>query len=441
MIKSDEIAESIKRLHHTEKYWIAFSGGVDSHVLLHLIAKVFPRHQLTAVHINHGLSPNAKQWQEHCRNVCKQLNINFLTLAVQAHPLPGQSPEAAARDARYDALKTLIEKDAVLLTAHQQDDQAETVLLQLLRGGGVAGLAAMPMIKNFGNGYLIRPLLNIKRAELELYAQTHQLQWIEDESNEDPRFDRNFLRLKLFPKLNERWPHATQLLAKFAQQCAEDEHILNTLAEIDINQIRGLTQNTLAISQLLQLNEIRQRNVLRYWLKNLQGIFPSRNIIRAIQNNILLAKPDAQPLVESDGVIIRRFDNYLYADFLIDQQAEAKEMTWHDLTQPLLLPTKLGRLIATWHDKSTQPVSRLPKNVVLKIVFRVGGEKIQPLGRKGNHVLKKLLQEWRVPPWQRDQIPLVYYENKLIAIPRYTIAQEFATQEGESGYMINWQRE
>lgn len=438
MIQADNIAEIIKCLHITDKYWIAYSGGLDSHVLLHLLANAFPHQQLTAIHINHGLSPHADQWQEHCRAVSAQLNINFQALSINAHPIPGQSPEAAARDARYDALLTLIDHDVALLTAHQQDDQAETVLLQMLRGGGAAGLAAMPVIKAFGNGYLIRPLLNITRAELLEYAQAHQLHWIEDESNNDPCFDRNFLRLEIFPILNNRWPHANQLLAKFAQQCAEDEKLLKALADIDINLVRGLSQNILSIPQLLELNEIRQRNTLRYWLRNVQGIFPSRNVIHAIQNNILLAKHDAQPSVEWDNIIIRRFDNHLYATDGDVQHVVTQVVLWHDLMQPLLLPAKLGRLIATWQDKPTQPVLHLPKNVSLKITFRTGGEKIHPLGRMGGHDLKKLFQEWHIPPWERDRIPLIYYEDKLIAIPEYTIAQEYATQKGEPGYMINW---
>lgn len=441
MIKATEIAEIIKQLCTAEKYWIAFSGGLDSHVLLHLVAQSFPLEQITAVHINHGLSPNADQWQAHCHSACAQLNINFQALSVKAHPFPGQSPEAAARDARYDALLTLIEKNAVLLTAHQQDDQAETVLLQMLRGGGVAGLAAMPAIKTFGKGYLVRPLLNFTRAELQHYAQVNQLQWIEDESNNDSRFDRNFLRLELFPILKKRWPHTNQLLSKFAQQCAEDENSLNALADVDINNVSGVSQNNLYIPELLKLNQVRQRNVLRYWFKNLQGIFPSRNIIHAIQNTILQAKHDAQPLVEYEGIIIRRFDNYLCASFDNVQQADLPIVTWHHLNQPLLLPAKLGRLIATWQEKPTQPIMRLSENVSLKIGFRVGGEKIHPLGRMGHHHLKKLFQEWHIPPWERNHIPLIYYEDKLIAIPGYTIAQEYATQEGESGYMIEWQKE
>lgn len=440
MIDPTSIAKIIKQLHDTDNYWIAYSGGMDSHVLLHLVAQSLPRQHLTAVHINHGLSPHSHVWQQHCAEVCQQLNIQFQVLSVNAHPVPGQSPEAAARDARYDALLTLIDQNAALLTAHQQDDQAETLLLQMLRGGGTAGLAAMPAKKPFGNGYLIRPLLQFTRAELLSYAQQHDLTWIEDESNKDSRFDRNYLRLELFPILNKRWPHVKSILSKLAQQFADDEVILNTLAQIDLNQCQGHAQNSLSIDRLLELAEIRQRNSLRYWLRNLLGIFPSRTIVEAIQANIFHAKEDAQPLVEWQDRLIRRYENHLYIDQIPLPLDDEQIIGWQDLQQHLLLPAKLGHLVATWQDNPTQSVLLLPKNAELKIQFRQGGERLHVVGRQGSHPLKKLFQEWHIPPWLRDRMPLIYFEDTLIAVPGYGIAQEFAAQIGSAGYLIHWER-
>lgn len=438
MIIPATIAEIIRKLHSTDKYWIAYSGGLDSHALLHLLSQSFPLQQLTAIHINHGLSVNANLWQEHCRKTCEQLNVAFQAISVNAHPFPGQSPEAAARNARYDALITVIENNAALITAHQQDDQAETVLLQMLRGGGTAGLAAMPAKKIFGQGVLIRPLLNFTRADLLEYAQYHHLKWIDDESNNESRFDRNYLRLELFPMISQRWPHIKSILTKFSKQCADDEAILQTMSQIDINFCQDESDNSLIISKLLQLDEIRQRNTLRYWLRHFLGIFPSRNIIEAIQDNVLKAKKDAQPIVEWQDMKICRYEDHLYILREWQSLNSQEIIYWHNLREPLNLPARLGYLTATWVVTPTFPVLNLPHNAELQIKFRIGGERLHIIGRSGSHPLKKLFQEWHIPPWLRDRVPLIYYDDKFIAVPGLGIAQQNASRIGESGYLIQW---
>ncbi|MDH5600825.1 MAG: tRNA lysidine(34) synthetase TilS, partial [Gammaproteobacteria bacterium] len=259
------LKENLSDYQDTKVLWLAYSGGCDSHVLLHSLVQI--RDQLNpeikAIHINHGLSPLAKEWEEHCREVCQQLAVPYTAISVNAIK-KGASPEEAARLARYAEWQKLIKKDEVILLAHHQDDQAETVLIQLLRGSGVKGLAAMPAKQKFSHGLLCRPLLNFLREELYSYGVEQGLNWIDDPSNFDTDFDRNFLRHEVVPLLEERWPSLKKTLSRTAAHMGEANRLLTELAEQDWLQVKSDQQIT--IDALLKLDEPRQRNVLRYWL-------------------------------------------------------------------------------------------------------------------------------------------------------------------------------
>ncbi|MDG4605564.1 MAG: tRNA lysidine(34) synthetase TilS, partial [Candidatus Contendobacter sp.] len=245
---------------------VGYSGGMDSHVLLHLLAmqrELWPERTLEAIYVDHGLHPASAVWGGHCARVCRELNVPFRTLRIDARPAPGESPEAAARQARYAALAAALEPDAALLTAHHRDDQAETLLLQLLRGAGPHGLAAMPEAARLGQGRLLRPLLNVDRAALLAYAHTQQLQWIEDASNADTGFDRNYLRHRILPLLRERWPAANRVLARSARLCAETAGWLDAEADADLARVMTARPDALSVPALRELSELRQRNLLR----------------------------------------------------------------------------------------------------------------------------------------------------------------------------------
>ena len=217
------------------KTWcLAYSGGVDSQVLLHLLSALNKTHGLNirAVYIDHGLQQASKQWQQHCAKSCESLSIPFQSIYVNAHA-KGESPEAAARHARYGALAELISDDSCLLTAQHQDDQAETFLLQLFRGAGAAGLSAMPVYTKFSKGFHLRPLLGISQKQILDYAEHHQLSWVEDPSNQDHQYDRNYLRHSLMPLLKQRWPAIDKTLSVAAQQQAENASLINQLAQHD----------------------------------------------------------------------------------------------------------------------------------------------------------------------------------------------------------------
>jgi tRNA(Ile)-lysidine synthase len=393
-------------------YWIGYSGGLDSHVLLHLCAelrKQFPL-RLKAVHVHHGLSVNAFDWALHCEKICADLQIEFIQKKIDAKALVGDSPEEVARDLRYAVFAKLIAPQDILLTAHQQDDQAETLLVQLFRGAGPKGLSAMPILQAFSAGFHARPLLPVSRAELKKYAEEHQLTWINDESNEDKKFTRNFLRHTILPVLKQRWPTVTKTLARVAENCAEAEACVTSIAIYDLEQCRGEKNNTLSVKKLLLLDEIRQRQVLRTWFSEKKIAVPSSVKLHQIQRDFLQSSEDRFPYICWDAVELRRYRNELYVMNCLTHHDATQLFSW-DLTQPLIIPN-LGELRAV----STEDIGLREDIKQVTVRFRQGGERCYFVERHCHHLLKQLMQEWGIPPWERDRIPLLFVDDILIAV-------------------------
>lgn len=407
-------------------WWLAYSGGVDSQVLLHLLAQTGLN--LQAVYIDHGLQAESRDWALHCENSCKALKIPFRMISVNAHPEPGESPEAAARKARYQALAELIGEQDCLLTAQHRDDQAETLLLQLFRGAGAAGLAAMPRVSEFSSGWHARPLLDESRKDILEYARHQRLSWVEDPSNLQHRYDRNFLRLQLMPVLKQRWPAINRILAQAAEQQAENKELLEQLAELDLKQlstkIAGLT-----VTGLRAVSEDRQRNVLRYWIKQHHLPVPSRSVLNQIQQQMLTAADDANPEVRWSGVEMHRFKDHIYAFTSLDHEPE-QSLEWQ-ISQTLEITPLRQRLLMNAHTGLGLDKSRIVP--CLQVRFRQGGERLCPAGRQGHHSLKKLFQEAGVPPWLRDRIPLIYQNGELIAVAGHWVADEYKVADDEVG--------
>lgn len=443
--QADKLPRLISRIIHDllaaypaiQRLLLGYSGGIDSHVLLHLLAsqrQAWAGRTLTAVYVDHGLQPASAQWGRHCAEVCRTLAVDFELLRVNAKPPPGESPEAAARRARYRALEQLVGEGDALLTAHQRDDQAETLLLQLLRGAGPHGLAAMPLVAPLGRGLLLRPLLEIERADIRTYADHHGLQWIEDISNLSREPDRNYLRHEVLPLLKARWPALSTTLSRSAQLCAEAAVLLDDLADWDLLQAATERSDCLAIPVLRVLSEQRQRNALRRWFRRLQLPPPNAHHLEHILRDAIAAPRDRQPLIRWPDCEVRRYWEWLYA---------MAPLPPHD-------PSRIFPLAPELMDLSISNVGRLQLSRVqgqgirlaalsgaaVTVRFRRGGERFRPAGRLHSQELKKLLQEANIPPWERDRLPLLYVNEILAAVIGVGVNAEWAARTGEEGMVL-----
>lgn len=418
------------------RYCVAFSGGVDSHVLLHALVQVraqLPCAELHAIHINHGIHPDAGQWARHCEFICRELGVSIEISALRLQRQAGHSLEASAREARYQAWAQLMRAGDMLLLAHHQDDQAETLLLQLMRGSGVKGLAGMPACTTFAHGWLARPLLSLAREALRRYAIGEQLPWIEDPSNMDTAFDRNFLRHAVLPLLRQRWPSLDTTLARAAQHQADAAVLLDTLAQQDIDKLIDTKPRTLKLSPLRQLDPVRQRNILRYWLHQVCGLpLPGSAQLQRILDEVLPAAHDATPLVHWSGAEVRRYHDALYAMAPFAEFDTTWQAAW-DMHGTLHLPTG-DALQAQACEGAGLRQAALEQGVTIR--FRQGGERCRLPGRTHHHDLKKLLQDWGVPPWQRNRIPLVYLDEELAQVVGFCVCAPYAASSGEEGIEI-----
>ncbi|MHC8315893.1 tRNA lysidine(34) synthetase TilS [Pseudomonas sp. LB3P31] len=387
---------------------IAFSGGLDSTVLLHLLvhlAKTQSLPALRAIHIHHGLQAAADAWPQHCQSVCDALGVPLQVIRVQVQP--GASLERAARDARYSAFTEATQANELLLTAQHRDDQAETLLFRLMRGAGVRGLAGMPRERVLGQGHLVRPLLDVTRAELEAYASEHRLSWIEDPSNQDRQFSRNYLRHQVIPAMTERWPQALATMARSAAHLGEAQGLLDELAQIDLASARAsgfewLGVPSLELAPFTGLSTARQRNALSHWLTPLTRLPDSDHW--SGWENLRDAAADARPVWRlAEGELHRAGGRiwWLSGSWL---RPVAEAGAWNDPAQPLVL-TENGMLSFS---------GQIPAGP-LQIRYRQGGE-VMAVGDRGHRDLKRLLNERGVPGFVRGRLPLLYRGTQLLAV-------------------------
>jgi tRNA(Ile)-lysidine synthase len=400
---------------------VAYSGGLDSTVLLHLVRQ-YPN--VTAIHVNHNLSANAKNWQVHCQVTCQQWHIPFIAKSVHL-TANDKGLEAEARKLRYGAIAESITPNSVVLTGQHQQDQLETFIIQLKRGAGPKGLSCMPHSTGFGeSSTLLRPLLAFTRDELEQYALAHQLSWIEDESNKDTRFDRNFVRHQVLPIVQQRWPGFGKAAIRSIELISEQQQLVEEIAEQDL-QLILLSANRLSCEGLRVLSNIRQRNVLRYWIATQGIVMPSAVILDNMLEQLLNAKQDATPIVKWSGYQLRRFKGAIYLfDDEIEKAGQASELT---VSQPLTLNDNIG-ILSLGEDNTNDAMPIRPPSVDEKISvrFNVSGLLCKPQGSAHTRKLKDLFKTYHIPPWQRSRTPLLYYNDTLVAVVGLFVCEDGA---------------
>lgn len=431
-LDAELLRRELRRLPAASVYHVAYSGGLDSHVLLHALASLEGRSaELRAIHVDHGLQAASADWARHCEQVCRTLAIPLRVERVRVQAVPGESPEAAAREARYEVFERLVGEGEALLLAHHQDDQAETLLLRLLRGAGPHGLAAMPQDRPLGRGRLLRPLLSFPRRALLAYARAHGLRWVDDPSNADARFDRNYLRAELMPLLRARWPGAGATLSRAAELCGEAAALMDELARDDL--ARAAVEEGLRVDVLAGLSPPRRSNLLRFWLR-CRGIEPPcRERLTAGLASLIEGAADRQPELVWPGGRIRRYRGELR----LVAPPQAPSSTRWDMSATL--DWGGGRLEARSITGAGIRAAALT-GAEIEVRPRAGGERFRPAGDRHRRSLKKLLQEIAMPPWERAALPLIYLNGELAAIGDLWVCEGFQAAPGETGVTVVWHR-
>ncbi|MBV1914608.1 MAG: tRNA lysidine(34) synthetase TilS [Pseudomonadales bacterium] len=437
---------------------VAYSGGMDSHILLLIAQQAFKtiksdhafstrKLELSAIHINHQLSEYSNQWQQHCEQVCAELEIPLICESVEVATDEGFSLEEQARIQRYRVFEKYLGDSGLLLMAHHLDDQMETMLMRLLKGAGPTGLAGIPkqrLINESVNGsILFRPLLDISRQQLLEFATLKKLKWIEDPSNSSITHDRNYLRHSVLPLLEQRWPGYRKTWSRTAGVFSEYAQLADQVAAQDYLYATGSELSQLRLKPLLELDRFRQKNLIRHWL-NLNGCNnPEHGWVETILDEVAMAAEDAAPIFETTGWQIRRFNGFLY---LLDSQQfgsqlefdGSKSFQW-DLNGPLILPGS-GILVVDTASPGFGLSLRKPQDEQISIRFRQGGERCRPVGRSGSRSLKKLLNEYKVEPWLRDRVPLIYFGNELAAVLNCFVCESFQAVDIGQAIQLRWSR-
>ncbi|MYF69362.1 MAG: tRNA lysidine(34) synthetase TilS [Proteobacteria bacterium] len=428
----DSLGRSLAELPGAPRnFAVAFSGGADSTVLLAAICRLTPRPEVRALHVDHGLHPDSKTWERRCRAAAAALGVGYRSLRCPVEAVPGESLEARAREVRYRALTELLAPGETLLTAHHADDQLETVLLRLLRGTGVRGLRGIAPLHPFGAGFLARPLLGMSRAEILAAARDWGLEWIEDPSNRDTRFDRNYVRAELIPRITERWPAAARTVGRAASQMAQAQQILDEAALADAPGDPERIECTV----LRDLSPVRRRNVLRHSMVRLGLPMPDTRQMDELLRALDVRRRDAKTTVQWPGGEARIYRDRLY---LLEPLPAASPPGYSgkvSLARPWSGPEGKIRLVASAGHG-------LPANWAeegFSVRFRKGGERFRPIGRPHSRPLKKWLQEAGVPPWLRARIPLLYREDALVAVGDLWVAHSAADRAGNRApWQVRW---
>lgn len=430
------IKDILSKYPDTETCWVAYSGGLDSHVLLHLLAEIKNHIQLEllAVHIDHGMSNDADLWVKHCQKICAKYAIEFQHYSIDLSHKNDRGTEAFAREKRYEVLAGLVHQNDLLLTAHHANDQLETILMQLMRGSGTDGLAGMPQARKFSKGLLIRPLLGYSRKDIYDYALGESLEWIEDASNQSNKYDRNFLRNEIIPKLLTRWQAALTTTTRAAGHQSEASVLINEISSIDLKKVCTNDYKILNLSAFEHLSYVRKKNALRAWVKKNKHAIPTAKLIEKIIAELIYANADCNPCVKWKGVEVRRYRGKLYIMQPLPPHDSSIIKPWSFDDSLELSCGCLRAVIGNGNGIKKELLSD-----VVEIKYRQGGEQIRPSGRAHRQALKKMLQDQSIAPWLRDRLPLIFYKNELIAVADLWVEHKYAATETDPAWQIIWE--
>ena len=418
----DRLRRSLENIPIAGRWLIGFSGGADSLALLLALKEIQGLgHPILVVHIDHGLQAQANDWARWCAHKARQLDVDIKIIKVRVDPKNPGGSEAAAREVRYAAMAHLMEAGDVLLTAHHRNDQAETLLLQLLRGSGPAGLASMPGLTRFSKGWLARPLLTETRQALRAFLKQREETWVEDHSNEQLYLDRNYLRQIIIPLLQERWPSLDKTLSRAAIHQADAWSTLILQGRRDLIEITNSKKGTLSISELSCLPWWRARNALRIWLHDRGLPLPDADKLSQIREAFLYSRKDSSPYLHWANIEIRRYRNQLYIMPTLCPHDPAQIIPWPSLDEPVYIQSISRELTNADLRTPLQRLSRRDREITIR--FRLGGERCKLPGMNFHHSLKKLFQNEGIPAWERDRIPLLYINNELREVIGYWICE------------------
>jgi tRNA(Ile)-lysidine synthase len=412
----------------------AFSGGLDSAVLLHALAQSEPvrARGLRAVHVDHGLHDDSEMWARRCREFADSLGVELIVRAIDVVRSPGLGLEASARRARYAAIETLLSPGEIVALAHHRDDQAETVFLKLLRGAGPEGIGAMRPLRRLGRGFAWRPLLPLPRAALREYAEHYRLSWIADPSNADQTIDRNYLRMQVMPRITARWPEAESSIAQSAAWARAASEFIEGEADRSLARIQGLDPSTLNFREWLALPTALRDPVLRRWLRALELPEPTHFQAAELVRQLGEAGEDRQPCVRWPGTEVRRYRDLLHA--LAPLQFPPVDWVTNFDGSTLALPLDLGVLRLTGNEEP----ARL--STPLQVRFRRGGESLRLASGGHTRELRDLFQEAGIPPWKRGRLPLIFdADGALIAVADIWLSEAGAALLTPLGARFEWQ--
>jgi tRNA(Ile)-lysidine synthase len=414
---------------------VALSGGEDSVVLLHLLHQLQKKHHfnLKASHVHHGLSKNADKWVKFCEKLCTKLSVPLDVHYIKLPKKKSLGIEGEARRLRYE--KLLQSKTDLVVLAHHEDDQAETFLLQLIRGAGVKGLSSMAHFDD--RRRLWRPLLNASRINIESYAKKHQLKWIEDESNQNTDFDRNFVRSKVLPILKNRFNHIIKVISRSSSHLAEAQCLLDDLAKIDLKKYlkSNIYKHKLQVKTLDKLSNSRAKNVLRYWLELNDQLMPSKDLLDELLRQVLTAKKDATIKIQlSKDFEIRRYKDEIYIVKKNQKYQKNYEIIWKGESE-ILLPN--GAQLSFKKVKGRGINFKFLRDQKLKIRNRQGGESFKPDSKRPTKKIKQVLQESDLPPWEREFFPIIFLGDELACVPNFGTDEKYQAGQQMTGLEVN----